>query len=401
MFKKYLYSLIVLACAASVLFSCSEETSPAREADAFTSVFDDNRFNAAYSPIDVQQTPDGGYIILGELQTDSATYSGTVIYLLKADKFGNYVHHVELADSLESPVNRLMTIGSKYYFFCRNSGFKGATLVEMDADIASVTTYAVNGQTYPAAAALVNDHFVMVGYNNEDLETTIAEVSATGTTIRSKGYSIGVGEGVEIPVMNHYLRTGRQLPFDVGQVPNGSYFFNGFYNYTFSLVFTNFGDDPTGVYQGQHDGGGVSAITPLGGANFAISLFNYGDNYLAPRKPLVTNQIQSSVELGGYALPELVPNTKVRILRTTINDKAVVIYGSDTKAKQIGLYFYDEASGLLLGSRYLGFSNPFEIANLIATEDGGLVVCGTTYLAGRFPRICLFKLSKDDLGSEL
>jgi hypothetical protein len=47
MFKKYLYSLIVLACAGCILFSCSEETSPAREADAFTSVFDDNRFNAA------------------------------------------------------------------------------------------------------------------------------------------------------------------------------------------------------------------------------------------------------------------------------------------------------------------------------------------------------------------
>ena len=52
-----------------------------------------------------------------------------------------------------------------------------------------------------------------------------------------------------------------------------------------------------------------------------------------------------------------------------------------------------------MGSHYLGFSNPFEVASLIRTEDEGLLVCGTTYLAGRFPRICLFKLSKENVES--
>ena len=91
----------------------------------------------------------------------------------------------------------------------------------------------------------------------------------------------------------------------------------------------------------------------------------------------------------------MVENASVRILRATIDSKNVLIYGTDTKSKQIGLLFYEESAGTFLSSRYLGFSNPFEIANLIQTEDGGLAVCGTTYLAGRFPRICIFKLSKD------
>jgi hypothetical protein len=39
----------------------------------------------------------------------------------------------------------------------------------------------------------------------------------------------------------------------------------------------------------------------------------------------------------------------------------------------------------------------FEIAQIISTADGGLAVCGTTYLAGRFPRICIIKLDKDQL----
>ncbi len=50
-----------------------------------------------------------------------------------------------------------------------------------------------------------------------------------------------------------------------------------------------------------------------------------------------------------------------------------------------------------LGSRYLGFSNPYEIAAMTTTSDGGLAVCGITYVAGRFPRICLFKISGAEL----
>jgi len=73
------------------------------------------------------------------------------------------------------------------------------------------------------------------------------------------------------------------------------------------------------------------------------------------------------------------------------------LYGSNTRSNQISLYGYDESTGEFLGSRYLGFSNPFEIAAITPTSDGGLAICGTTYVAGRFPRICLFKLANEEV----
>ena len=82
-----------------------------------------------------------------------------------------------------------------------------------------------------------------------------------------------------------------------------------------------------------------------------------------------------------------------------INEKNALIYASTTLSKQIGLFFYDELTGKFMSSRYLGYSNPFEASDLIQTSDGGLAVCGTTYLAGRFPRICIFKLSKEELAT--
>ena len=151
------------------------------------------------------------------------------------------------------------------------------------------------------------------------------------------------------------------------------------------------------MVQGQDDDGGFSAVAPLGSARIAAARYNFGTNFFLPSPNITINGVSSSVDLGGLTLPELIPNAKVKILTATVHDKKVLIYASDTQSRQIGLYFYDEATGAFLGSRYLGFSNPFEIGNLIQTEDKGLAVCGTTYLVGRFPRICVFKLSKEDL----
>jgi hypothetical protein len=185
-------------------------------------------------------------------------------------------------------------------------------------------------------------------------------------------------------------------------VSEGLYFFNGFQNYTFSLVFTDLNDDnPRGVILGQQDDGGFSAVAPLSNGSFAASRFNYGDNYFLPGVGLETHGPTVGAYLGGFVFPELISNAPVRILKTQIAGKDILIFASETKSKQIALFFYSEETGELLSSRYLGFSNPFSLGNLIRTNDEGLVVCGTTWLAGRFPRICLFRISSEELAMEV
>lgn len=377
--------------------ACTEESNPTFDTDNFTTIFDNNQFDASYFPIDMQQTPDGGYLVLGGRKLTDSNFSG--IYLLKADEFGNFVSEVEVDETSVNPIGKITAYQGKYYFFCMDPLTQVAQIADVDADLATVTITPVqNGLTYPAAASFVDNNFVLLSYDNGSKESVISLVSISGGVQASKGYSIGTGEDIEEPIINHFIRTGRQYPFEVGRVSSGLYFFNGFFNYTFSLVFTNIAsEDPVGVVQGQQDDGGFSAVTSLGGSKFASSRFNFGDNFILPNKDLSTSGNTSSTDLGGYSLPEMVENAKVRILRATIDSKNVLIYGTDTKSKQIGLLFYEEASGTFISSRYLGFSNPFEIANLIQTADGGLAICGTTYLAGRFPRICIFKLSKDKL----
>lgn len=376
--------------------SCSEKSDVTLDQDNFTSIFDDNEFSVSIFPIDVKQTADGGYLILGERRLQNSNFRG--IYLMKADKFGKFVNGLEVDEQFVNPVPDLMLSGDRFYFFCMDGLNLQSHLVSVTQDTVGATITPVNGGlTYPSAASLEDNNFLLLSYDHAEKLTVVSRVNTSGDVMgQPAGFSIGAGDEVEEPIINHFIRTGRRFPFQIGKVSGGTYFFNGFENYTFSLVFTNL-TSILGVVQGQQDDGGLSAIYPLGGNKFAAARFNFGDNYFLPNVNLSVNAPSISVNLGGNTLPELVNNAPVKILKAVINTRNVLIFASDTKSKQIGLYFYDEATGEFMSSRYLGFSNPFEVANIIQTSDNGLLVCGTTYLAGRFPRICLIKLSAEEL----
>lgn len=378
----------------ALLFSCSNDSDPVADKASFTRIYDNNQFNASFYPIDMKQTPDGGYLILGGRRIEGSNFSG--IYIMKVDEFGAFVSEMEVDEEFVNPIGPLLISGSNYYFFCMTSVGLQAQLFQADAAGTLSEPISV-GASYPAAAAQDNNNFVLLSYDNFNKESVISLITPTGSISSSKGFSIGAGDAVEEPIINHFLRTGRQLPFLVGRVPSGQYYFNGFYNYTLSLVFTDINqDEPLGVIQGQQDDGGITQLEGTDPGKYAVARFNFGDNYFLPGATLSTTGISSSSDLGGNPFPELVANAPVKIKRVPLGTSEVIVYGSNTRSRQIALYGYSKA-GEFIGSRYLGFSNPFEIASLTPTVDGGLAVCGTTYVAGRFPRICLFKLSKEQL----
>lgn len=389
--------LFYLVLSAMLMVSCVEETNPEFDQKSFTKIYDNNLFTTNYFPIDMVQTEDDGYLILGGRRLENTNFTG--IYLMKADEEGNFVSDIEVDESFVNPIAQLAVINNTYQFFCMDPLTLQVQLAQTDANLEAVNIAPVNGTLYyPCAAQVDGNSFVLLSYNHLDKQSVLAVLNAAGAVTQSRAFTIGAGEEVEEPIINHFIRTGRQYPFEAGRIQGGLYYFNGFYNYTFSLVFTNLNqDDPNGVIQGIQDDGGLSALQPLSATKFAAARFNFGDNYLLPNVTLNPTGISSSVDLAGNTLPELEPNARVKILRTSINNKNVLVYGSNTRSKQIGLYFYDEATGTFITSKYLGFSNPFEIAQVISTEDGGLAVCGTTYVAGRFPRICLIKLHPHDL----
>jgi hypothetical protein len=386
--------LIIAALLAGMLAGCAEETDPVFEKQTFTSIFDHNGFSSAYYPVSLRQTPDGGYLILGERRIARSAFRGT--YLLKADASGNFVADASL-DQFANPIGELMEVGGSYYFFAMDTLSLGGLLIKTDETLADAEVAGQSHFTYPSAASQDGNTLLLLSYDHVEKKSVVAGYDINGQVVKGPSqFTIGAGDDVEEPIINHILRTGRRFPFLVGKVSEGLYFFNGFHNYSFSLVFTDLEEDAAGgVVHGQQDDGGFSAVVPIENNRFAASRFDFGEMYFLPGVDLQTSGPTVGAYLQGLALPELTPEASVKILRTEIGTRKVLVYASDTKSKQIGLFYYDEATGEFISSRYLGFSNPFEVADVIETEDGGIAVCGTTWLAGRFPRICLFKISKD------
>ncbi len=395
-------TFFILTLLSGLMAACSEKSDPSFDQRNFTSVIDNKIFSSGIFPIDVRQTSDGGYLVLAERSIQESTFRG--VYIMKADKYGKFSKETMLDDNYVNPVGPVIVSGTSLTFVCMDAFSLQAQLVTVDENAENPTITAIAGITYPAAIGIDGTSgFVMLSYDQANKNTVVSRHDMTGARVGSSlALTIGAGEDVEEPIINHFLRTGKRLPFHVGKIPGGQYYLNGFYNYTLSLLFTDFSQNGTlGVVQGQQDDGGFSAVYPLGGNKFAASRFNFGDNFFMPNVNLTTNGTTTAMDLGGYSFPELTSNATVKILSKPINGTNTLIFASDTKSKQIGLFFYNESTGSFLSSRYLGFSNPFEVASIATTSDEGLIVCGTTYLAGRFPRICLLKLSKDDLAGQL
>jgi hypothetical protein len=370
-----------------LLSACDISRNNIEPTGSFVKIYDDNRFEEEYYPLDLIQTKDDGFLILSEKRDVQSLF--TKVYILKTDAEGNLVNQTEMQSPYANAVNGWSMIGDTYYFVCMNGTTLQANLVAVDEGGNPSNPVPIGAVTYPLVSEKDGNNLVLLSYDNANGESIISLVSTDGVVTQQAGYNIGAGVDVEKPIIDHLTRNGDELPFSVGKMANGQYFFNGFYNYTFSVVFTNFGPEPVGVSQGQLSSGGISAITSLGNSVFAIARFNFGDNYLNPLANIPTNDITSSTDLGGNTFPEIESGARVKLLNT--EQGAKLLYATSTISKQIVIYGFDQSTGNILGTEYLGSSNPYSLAAFTLTSDGGIAILSKTALEGRFQRIALFK----------
>ncbi|HPI81020.1 MAG TPA: hypothetical protein PLM35_10850, partial [Cyclobacteriaceae bacterium] len=211
--NKYVF---ILLCSLGV--SCANESDPEADKANFVRIYDSDLYNASFNPIDLQQTADGGYLFLGSRKLDGSNFSGA--YLLKVDALGAFVSEQLVDEGYVAPAGGLLPLNGNYYFFCMSAPSLETQLVEVGPEGTILETYPVGG-TYPTAAAVDGNNFILLGYDNVSRETVVSIVNETGSVLQATGYGIGAGETVEEPIINHFLRTGRQFPFQVGRTSGG------------------------------------------------------------------------------------------------------------------------------------------------------------------------------------
>ena len=374
--------------------ACDMQDNEIAPETSFTAIYNNEQFTEAYHPTSIRQTADSGFIVLATTNLEDSEFRG--IYILKVDAQGDFQWDRKASLDYVNPVSDLLVKANEYYFFCMDKLNLGTYLIKINTQ--DSTTQEVSYQAalqYPLAASATSDGgYIVQSYNREDKRTQLSKLNTNGIVSWQKDYD--THEDVEEDIVRHLIGTIRPLPFFTGSM-GSTHYFNGFYNYSFSMVFVGSDGELTGVINGPGIDDAISNALPLAGNQFALSRYSYSENQLIPQQDLNANGIGVTGDIQGFSFSELNQKAKVKIQKMTVNGQRVVMYGSETKGNQIILLAYQEGTDTLLGTHYLGFSHPYQLADFTLTNDGGLAVVGNTNVDSRFPRISLFKLSPEEL----
>ena len=392
--EKTLAYLLILGISAFIS-SCAEVTLDPQA--SFTKIYDHEDASAGFKPIDIVALTEG-YLILASKSTTNSSFAGVTLHRINAE--GDYVREIDLSEQYVLPTGKMSLIDSVAYFVAMDP-------VSLEAVLISITSeyeYEVIplGNTYPLAVNWSsNNELILLSYDPQNLTSELSLYSLDGSVSGSVSYSIGPGSDPVANILNHYTDPERnQLPFFCGEWSTDNYFFNGFYNYSLSVVFTNLNGNPTGVIQGQGTSGGLSAIEPIVGSIFSIVGFQFNEVFLSPDATLSTNSITSSIDLMTSPVSEFKARTNTSIESFTVGADQYIAVGAETESRQIALYFYSN-EGELIRIEKIGYINPYTISSIKADPDGSLLVLGTTYVGGRFERIYLQKISADTIADWL
>lgn len=373
---------------ALLISSCGNEEEFIPDA-SFIKIYNDESFETSYIPMDIVQAGKNGYFIL-------SAFDSWNTYILRVDEDGEFMWDYTLEESYVNPIKGLYYRDSAFYFFCMDNLSLATILMKATDQSKSAEIERTYGNTiYPLHSSAVSSGFLLESYNRESYSTRLTKIDENFGEQWNEEYS--VEQDVEESIISHLTRIGERLPFFSGEAGN-KYFLNGYYNYSMSMLFVSTGDGTqTGVINGFRDKSAISSAKYLDGNSFALSRFDFGDNYLIPKIDLNTNGTGISSDLEGNDHPEMTPNAFVYSELVDVNGKEITLYATSTKAGQILLYAYDAINGTLVGTHHLGMLNPYEAIDFVPTIDGGLAVLGNTFVNGRFSRITLIKLSESEL----
>ncbi|WP_018342436.1 hypothetical protein [Cytophaga aurantiaca] len=395
---------IIYLLLAAIAFSCDMKKNKEAKPSGFLKIYNENTYSNQYTPLDIEQTSDGGFLILSAAKIEISAFPG--VYIMKIDKDGAVQATELLSDIYVSAAPNLVRNGNQYYLVCMDRQNLGTYILEVSESGESDQHAFIDVIQYPLSVELdeASGQLLIQHYNKDDLQTLVTRVSTTGSVSASRAFGIGSGGfDVEQPIIDHLTGNGKKYPFLNGKLSGNTYYFNGFYNYTLSLCMFDFNwdaeDDPAAA-QGYRDERCISSVVSMGGNTIATSRYAYGDNFIIPSAtvPVTSGSFSTSSDMQGFLIPELIRDAPITLKLMTLNGRSILVYASTTKSSQVVLFAYDAVTNQLIGTKYLGATNPYAMANIVQTTDDGIAVLATTQVAGRFSRIAVFKLGKDELG---
>ncbi|GAB4131827.1 MAG: hypothetical protein OHK0045_15070 [Raineya sp.] len=397
--QKYAYFIFIVVL---LLGSCDiARNKDVEPTQVFVKIYENNQFDNNFNPLDVKQTSDGGFLILGEY-TGSNFSPFPAVYLMKVQADGRFEWEYKATENYVTPISELLpTPEGNYEFFCsaQSDSLRPIRLTAEQAPQEIAKYDLIRGLR---ANLLPNGNYAFVAYPQNSQNTIVATANPTGGIIHQKEYYNQDNTFIEGQLVRHFQRTRVPFPILVGSRGLGNdLFFTAFRLSTLTLMTDDLAStdpEPKVIVNGSGYDAAISALEPITGNTFAMARYNAdGENVFIPKADIPANGTFTNTSFRGNVLPELSKFARVIIRKATIAQKNVIFYLSDTKNGQMVLFVYEQSSGNLIRTRYFGSSNKFQVGNFTLTADGGMAIVGKNFVAGRFARICLFKLSPKEV----
>lgn len=379
-----LFSILFFA-----LFSCKKDDF--NEEETYIKVYGELDGNMKFVPLAIQQTADGGSLILSAV-------NGWNIFLMRTDALGEVVWKTAVEQPYVSATPNLFAINGSYYFVCMDE--VGLFTYLMEIDFASGSTSVVNTANsiiYPTYAYYDGANLFIQNYNRLSNESGIHRISSDFQSIEQSSY-FDVMTSVLNEMVNHVTYAGRRFPFFIQSNPERTHLIMScFYNYSFSLVMMDQNLDMTGVYNGAAYAGGVNGALSLEGSRFAIAKFSNENQYFNPIANLDFNTIGITADISANGYSDLDNSKPIVIKDLPVDGKSTVCMVATTKSNQLLMQLFDKSSGSLIGTKYLGNNAPLTVGDLTPTSDGGAMLLVQIKVMGATSRLATIKLSKEQL----
>lgn len=368
---------------------CKKDALPKGMDPGYFKIYDDQTANNSYRTLDVQEMSDGGALVLAAL-------NNSTIYLLRSNEKGEYLTSAQIGGGNVHPLPTLLRLNDTFYVGCMDEVGLFTRILQVDPNSCQTTTTAeFTNLLYPLAFSADGDAILLLSYDRYTYRSQLSRITLGGQTQWT--LETNVNQDVETQLVNHLNGTGKRFPFFTANW-NGKYVMNGFNNYSFSLlVFAAGSSFPEAIYNGSNYSSGASAMLPLEGGNAALARFSFGNSYFTPAFAPASGVVDLTDNITGFYVEEAEADSEFELGMVTVDDVPYLCFGYNITNGRVAIGFMD-ASGQLNARKYFGSGdNPFKLGNFRFTQDKGLLVAGTFYVAGSFPRPALFKLNEKEL----
>lgn len=383
-----IFKLMFCICAISFLNSCKDDYEPE---ESFVKIYDDAMGNKSFFPLSIKRTNDNGYLIL-------SARDGWNISLLKTDKIGELEWTYDLPNKYVNAVTSIVEQNGNFYFFCMDA--VGLFTYVMQVDEAGKSAQEVHSFPYilyPTFAYNSGNAVYVQSYKRLSYETGIYKLNSSLNDTVVSG-SVKIMENIETRIVDHISYNGKRMPFFITATPENDFIvMSGFYNYSFSLVFLNANLKFSGVYNGANYNGGLNATLPLGGNQFAIARFAFGNLYYNAKTSLNPADIEIAENIPAQGFSELDAQKPVIIKEIAIEGKNHLAFIATTKSNQLLISFFDENDGTIKGKKYIGQNTPYTICDAEVTSDNGMMLLIQAKIMGSFNRIATVKLTEQQI----